>query len=227
MTTHYDPEAGTLRLGHAALSVLARLAVSPTDPSLTDHATAPPLSALRRAGIIGPGGIDPAVRPLAEVLGAPQASLALGLDDGVSTRRCRGWATSRLLVLGVPAETEQEVYDLMADVPAEAGGLIGELVGLAPAPPTAADPVALSGEAFADLLAGTAVDALGTAVGQPPVRWQLEVRGAADGRLEVLDAGAAGLWRVEAGDGDAVVLHPVDAAAVRARIDALVTAALG
>lgn len=232
MTTEFDPDAGVLRLGHAALAVLARLATAPTDASLTDHATAPPLAELRRAGIVGPGGIDAAVQPLAVVVGAPTARLDLVLDAGADSQRCRGWATRDLLVLGVPAPTTDESYDLVADVPAEAGDLIGELVGLVSAPQVPGDVLELDSAAYAALVAAgpapgpsAAAGDAGPLAGAVRARWRLGVRAGGEERLEVLDAGDAGLWRVQQ-IGDRVDLVPADAAALRRRVRDLLAAAL-
>jgi hypothetical protein len=224
MTTTYDPDAGVLRVGHAALSVLARLAVAPTHPSLTDHATAPPLAELRQAGILGPAGIDPAVRPLAEVVGAPAATLHLLVEGSGGVWRCRGWATGALLVLGVPAPDEHEAYDLVADAPAQASALLSELLGLPSGPAAPLGPVAHDGGSYADLLAdgGPAAELPGA----PRFRWEIAVRGASEDVVELVDLGDAGLWRAAGSADGRVVLTPTDAAAVRAGIDAMVSAAL-
>src|SRR5680860_1516171 len=82
MGSAYDPDAGILRLRHAALSVLARLAVDPTDPSLRDHDVAPLVAELRTLRILTERGIDPPVAPLADAV------------RGAALRwRLRSWAT--------------------------------------------------------------------------------------------------------------------------------------
>jgi hypothetical protein len=222
MTTEFDDDAGVLRVSDAALSVLARLAVAPTDPSLTDHATAPPLAELRAAGILGPGGIDPAVRPLAEVMGAPVVRLQLVLEEGGVTHRGLGWAVPDLLVLGVRSPRSEASYDLMAEAPAQAAGLISDLLGLVAAPPSPpADPVVVDADGLAELLAPGAT-----------ARWRLVVsagEATPAAVLEVLDAGEAGLFELtpagEVGAG-LVELRTTDPMAVRARISALLADAL-
>lgn len=239
MTTVFDEEAGVLRLGHAALSVLARLAVAPTDPDLVDHATAPPLAALRSAGIVGPGGIHPAVRPLAEVMGAPSAVLDVVGESGGALRSARGWVGRDLVVLAVPADDGADAWDLVADARSEAAALVGDLVGLAPAPPVAgASAVKVDEEALAAALAGVpVVPPLPAALGMDlRMRWHVSVRsadGARDGpdagddavdAVSVVDAGAAGLWLAESPPGSHVVrLTATDPAAVRTRLAALLS----
>jgi hypothetical protein len=229
MPTEFDAEAGVLRLGHAALAVLARLAVDPTDRSLTDHATAPPLAALRSAGIVGPAGIAPAVRPLAAVLGAPRAMLDLELHEGAIIQRARGWATDDLVVLGLPVPTGEDAWDLVAEVPGEAPALIGDVVGLVPGPPAAAEAVAIDVATAEALLGGPAASAaavdprLRAIADGVRVRWRLAVRDVGD--LEVVDAGDAGLWVLEGGAAG-LVLSATDPAALRAAIGDLLGRAL-
>jgi hypothetical protein len=251
MTLIFDPDAGVLRLPHGALSVLARLAAEPTHPDLVDHAVAPPLAALRRAGIIGAEGIHPDVRPLAEVIGGPAAVLDLHLTQRAAAWRVRGWVAPQLLVMAVPTQDDPSTYDLVADVPSVGGELIGDLVRLpvlaaaagAPIRTTARTLEALFAETDATALeptAGSAVeldvpDGLADLLAGLHAHWRLSVRRSVEvggseevgGPVEVLDAGDAGLWLVETGGGGGMVaLVPVTAVAVRERVRGLLEAAL-
>jgi hypothetical protein len=229
--TAFDPERGVLRLGHAALAVLARLAVAPTDPSLVDHATASPLAELRAAGLVGPVGIHPDVRPLAEVMGAPAGVLDLTLREGATPPRAvRLWLGAGIVVAAIPAD--DGAFDLAADGRGQAADLVGDLVGLTAQPAPVAPPVEIAADDLDVLLVGGApadtpsTDAPSTdAPFSPAVAaralWRLA--GTA-GVLEVLDAGDEGLWRVEPHEA-ALRLVPADAAAVRAAVRALVASA--
>jgi hypothetical protein len=206
--TAFDPDAGVLRLGHAALSVLARLASDPTDPALRDHAVAPPLAELRAAGILGPAGIHPDVRPLAEVLGSPGAVLELAIDGGgAEPVRARGWVTAALVVVAVPAG--DGAYDLVAESTPEAPTLLGDLAGL---------PSGFAADMAEVVVPGPDVAAaLGTTVRRTLL---VEV---GDALLEVVDTDDLGLWE-RSTDGSRLV--PTDAAGVRRRLGELLWDAL-
>lgn len=90
MTT-FDPDAGVLRVRHAALAVLALLATEPVSPRLHDHAVAEPLAELRAAGLVGAQGIDPAVAPLAHAIGAARRSADIVASDHGAIHRARLW----------------------------------------------------------------------------------------------------------------------------------------
>src|SRR5680860_19552 len=157
MGSAYDPDAGILRLRHAALSVLARLAVDPTDPSLRDHDVAPLVAELRTLRILTERGIDPPVAPLAEAVGGASSTFTIEVDDHDELRRYRGWLGQ---ALGVVAEqvAGTDDHELMADVPAMVPSLLADLVGLGTAPEPA-----VSGDQLADADALAAVLARGTA----------------------------------------------------------------
>lgn len=248
--TVFDPEAGVLRVSHAALSVLATLAVDPTSPSLTDHATAPALAQLRAAGIVGPAGVHPDVRPLAAVIGAPQARFDLDLAERGSAWRAPGWVSTGLVVMAVPAHEVEDGFDLVADVPASAADLLGDLVGLSTglsdpralpstsdrgAPVTADLPSTLRSETLEALLSGETEDGRLAADVPPAVgrlrtalraHWRLALREQPDATVEVLDAGESGLWIVEGPDAAGTVhLDPADAPRVRAAVAELLRTA--
>ena len=222
--THFDPDAGVLRLRHGDLAVLAVLAAEPASTRLHDHAVAPHLATLRSTGLLGPGGVEPSVAPLAAAVGAARAAGTLEADDHGQPRRARLWVGETLAVVGValPAgEAGEDTYELMADAPDRLVDLLGELVGLgtAPPPPVPGE-VAVDAAGLAGLLAaGPRVDpaevaaaadrdpddpwvgALRDGLVGAPLRWRLHAQrdGQAPGSLldlTVLDAGAAGLWRV-------------------------------
>lgn len=208
MTT-FDPEAGVLRLSHAALSVLATLAADPTAASLIDHATAPPLAQLRAAGIVGPAGIHPDVRPLATVIGAPRARLDLQVAERGTAWQAPGWADRALVVLAVPAPDVEGAYDLVADAPASAPDLLADLVGLSSAlpDPSTGNPVweaidagvvSVDAAVLDALLSGSNGDAAPPGTDVPialrrvvtalRARWRLTVREPSGARVEVPDA---------------------------------------
>ncbi|MFO8074680.1 MAG: hypothetical protein R6T85_01015 [Egibacteraceae bacterium] len=222
--THFDPDAGVLRLRHGDLAVLAVLAVEPASTRLHDHAVAPHLATLRATGLLGPGGVEPSVAPLAAAVGAARVSGTLEADDHGQPRRARLWVGEALGVVGVAVPESpagEDAYELMADTPDRLVDLLGELVGLgtAPPPPVPGE-VTVDAAALAGLLAaGQRVDtgdvaaaadreaddpwarALRDGLVGAPLRWRLQAQrdGAAPGTLldlTVLDAGAAGLWRI-------------------------------
>ena len=240
MTTRFDPEAGVLQVRHAALSLMARLAVNPTDPALIDHATAEPLAELRSAGILTNSGIHPAVAPLATAIGTAATRWNLAADDHGRAADYPVWVQPDLAVIGVPVE--EDTWALMADRPDMLPELIGELVGLGTAPEiTVTGTRELPRSAWDELVAsgqqtiGTqVVDALSTtpddrwvaavtnALVGAGVRWHLRTDSAG---LEVLDAGLAGLWSARL-HGDTVHLGPTTARDVRGWIATQLDAAL-
>jgi hypothetical protein len=237
LTVTFDPDAGVLRLSHATLSVLARLASEPNHPDLVDHAVAPPLAALRGAGILGPSGIHPDVRPLARAIGSPAARLTLDLAEPGGVWQALGWADRTLLVLAVPARETPDAFDLMADVLQVGADLISDLVGL----PAVADAAELHLQAQAETLRGLLDDPneplhpdvprpLLRLVQQLHARWRLTVRSTAEDAadsVEVLDCGDQGLWRLSAPDATGTVdLTPVTAVEVRRRLGEALRVAL-
>src|SRR5690625_1123603 len=113
MTTTFDPDAGVLQVRHAALSLMARLAVDPTDPALIDHAVAEPLAELRQAGILTSSGIHPAVAPLASAIGTAVTRWGLATDDHGKTADHPVWIHPDLAVVGVPGA--EQTWALMGD----------------------------------------------------------------------------------------------------------------
>jgi hypothetical protein len=227
--TTFDPEAGVLRL--------------------SDHATAPPLARLRAAGVVGPTGIHPDVRPLATVIGAPHARLDLHVAERGTAWDAPGWASRDLVVLAVPAVDAEDAYDLVADLPASAADLLADLVGLSGAlphpsaatpawesPGARTGPVSVEGAALDALLPGRVDDvappagpaALRRLLAGLRARWRLAVREPGDGAVEVLDAGELGLWLVDGPDeAGALELRVSSPAEVRTRTAALLRRALG
>lgn len=229
MVTEFDDEQGVLQVSHAALAVLAVLATDPTSASLRDHGVAPPLAELRRAGIIGPQGIHPAVAPLAAVMGRPAVRLRSTASDGGGLHRIRAWVGSDLAVVALARSEDDDTYELMGESPAMLPELLAELVGL-PASMDAAvrgtrrvDAERLQAllTRGAEVTVGDAADVLG-----PPVddAWTTAVTAAAAGTglrwtvtvsthqadnpesIDVMDAGVHGLWTAEYDDdGTAVV----------------------
>ncbi len=222
--THFDPDAGVLRLRHGDLAVLAVLAAEPASTRLHDHAVAPHLATLRGTGLLGPAGVEPSVAPIAAAVGAARVSGTLEADDHGQRRRARLWVGDALAVVGVAMPEDgsgEDAYELMADTPERLSDLLGELVGLgtAPPPPVAGE-IALDAVALAGLLAAgprvghadvaAALDrdpddpwvgALRDGLVGAPLRWRLQAQREAEPPgslldLTVLDAGAAGLWRV-------------------------------
>ncbi|QBI21765.1 hypothetical protein ER308_20855 [Egibacter rhizosphaerae] len=242
MTT-FDPEAGVLRVRHAALAVLALLATEPASQRLHDHAVAEPLAELRRAGLVGRGGLEPAVAPLAHAVGAARLVADLVASDHGTTHRARLWlgpeaeGAGELAVVGLALPDDPDTYALMADVPGQAPALLAELVGLG----TVSDPPVegsrrLPAEAFVALVAadeGLDRDEVLTVAGDDEfgraladglkgagLRWRLTV---VDGpELWVLDAGASGLWLAHREETDAsVIVRPVSGVAAREAIGEL------
>lgn len=172
MPTEFDAEEGVLQLSHAALAVLATLAVEPTAPTLRDHGVAAPLAELRRAGIVGARGIHPAVEPLAAVMGRPSVRIRLTASDRGAVYRLRAWVGDDLAVVALTGEDQWDTYDLMADAPEMLPALLVELVGSsASVEPVVAgvrrvDAAALT--AFLDRGAAATVADAADLVGDPP-----------------------------------------------------------
>ena len=154
MGTHFDPDAGMLRVRHGALAVLALLATDPTSTRLHDHDIAPRLAELRAAGLVGAQGVHPDVAPLAAAVGSAQTNADLFALDHGRPRRARGWISGALAVIGVATDDDPHTYELMADAPRRLPELVGELVGLGTAPsPPVPGRQRLDEEAFDALLA--------------------------------------------------------------------------
>lgn len=235
MVSEFDPDDGVLRLRHGTLSVLARLAVAPTDPSLHDHDVAPLVAELRGLGILTPAGIHPAVAPLAEAVGSADRTFLLEAHDHGQGRRFRGWVGSTLAVIAAQVLGTDE-HELMADTPVMLPTLVAELVGLgtAPEPPVAGERVvdtealaavvsrglAATPEDVAALLGegGEWAEALTDAVRGAAVRWRLSAR---DTWLEVLDAGRSGLWLLEPATGARTRVGATTPATVQTRLQAV------
>lgn len=200
----FDVEQGVLRLSHAALSVLARLAADPSDPALRDHAVAEPLAALRAAGVLGRGGIHPEVAPLAEAVGRARRTLDLTVTERNTARVHHGWLTPPLVVLAVSAG---QTFDLVADHPRAFADLVGDLVDL----PAASE----AGEAEGPVVEGHALDTVLDALQR---HWRLTIHDGEDSRaVDVYDAGPAGLWLGEPA-AEPTVLGRTSTAAVRRRL---------
>lgn len=233
----FDPDDGVLRLAHGTLSVLALLAADPVDPRLHDHDVAPHVAALRRAGVLGRGGVHAAVRPLTDAIAAATTTLDLAVADRQQARRCHGWISEDLVVVAVPAPDQPHAFDLVADRPEALPSLVDDLVGLPAGAGAAPDARALrvDGDEFEALVAAGGAPA---ATGGPAAsgdenaaatvaavaaaltaRWALRVRRGDEPErvLAVLDAGATGLWREEL-DGEALRLSPTDSVQVHAAI---------
>lgn len=229
--SRYDPESGMLRLRHATLSVLARLAVAPTDPSLQDHDVAPLVAELRALGILTPRGIEPAVAPLAETVGGASTTFRVELDDHGRVHRFRGWLSPVLGVVAAEVPGTDD-HELMADVPAMVPSLLADLVGLgAAAEPPVEGTRLVDAQSLAAVVArGTAVTveevaaaigdaepvwvrALTDAVRGAALRWQLRT-----GRrqLDVLDAGRSGLWMLQQVDAHRTRVTPTTTPELRA-----------
>ena len=210
VTAVFDPERGTLRLDHAALSVLATLASRPTDPVLHDHAVAEVVSALRASRLLGPGGVHPGAAPLLEAVGRAHRTLDLNAVDHGVGRRLRLWIGSGLVVVALPAA--DATYDLMGDRAAAGGALIAEMVGLSPAPKPQVDgSAAVSMRQFIGLLTdGPAVVSPASVLREEAseqwiralhdlaigaaIHWTLSDAQAGTPLVHVVDAGNAGLW---------------------------------
>jgi hypothetical protein len=229
MSATFDPDAGVLRLSHAALSVLARLASEPNHPELIDHAIARPLAALRGAGILGPSGIHPDVRPLARAIGSPVARLTLDLAEPGTVWEASGWTDDTLLVLAVPARDTPDAFDLMADVVGAGADLISDLVALPPVTEAADLHLRAHAETLRRLLedpdAPPHPDVPGPLlrlVRQLHARWRLTVSRTGDDAtdtVELLDCGDQGLWRISTPDPTGSVdLTPTTAVEVRRRL---------
>src|SRR5680860_229799 len=149
MGSAYDPDAGILRLRHAALSVLARLAVDPTDPSLRDHDVAPLVAELRTLRILTERGIDPPVAPLAEAVGGASSTFTIEVDDHDELRRYRGWLGQALGVVAEQAVSGDQLADADALAAVVARGTAATLAdvtaALGRAEPTWAQPPAQRG----------------------------------------------------------------------------------
>ena len=242
VTTLFDPAAGVLRIRHAALAVLARLATAPTDIRLHDHDIAPLVAEFRGAGLLGAAGIHPDVAPLAQAIGSAHTVGDVTATNHGTLMGARLWVAGDLLVVGVATTVPPHTYELMADEPRAGELLLSDLVGLgsAPEPPDGVGRE-LALEAFDGLVAADAAvepedvaralgpdadgawaRALADGLRGSPVRWRL-IAHRDGGRLldmEVLDAGASGLWLAERGDGTAVVAQ-VTPRAVRERFATL------
>jgi hypothetical protein len=234
MSAIFDPDAGILRLSHGALSVLARLAADPNHPDLLDHAVAPPLAALRGAGVLGAGGIHPDVLPLAAVIGAPLARVELELAEPGFAWQARGWVAPALIVVAVPVKEAVDAFDLVADAVESGADLISELVTLpAVADTDGTDPIRVHADVLDQLGTEPAADVPAEAVrllDQVNARWRLTIHSGTDrvDALEILDAGEAGLWLQSPGDANGLVeLAPVTAVEVRRRIAGLLRSAVG
>jgi hypothetical protein len=242
VTTIFDPQAGVLRVRHAALSVLARLATEPTDTRLHDHDVAPLVAELRGARLIGPGGIHPDAAPLASAIGDAHTVADVVAHDHGTVRGTKVWVDVDLAVVGVATAEDPHTYDLMADWSAAAPSLIAEVVGLgvAPEPPVRGDRT-VRAEVWDDLLAadasvvpGEVAAAVGARTDDPwtvalaaglrgaAFRWRLAAKrdGAHLCDIDVLDAGRSGLWLAER-DGAVVRVRATDAAAVVAHLGRL------
>lgn len=236
--THFDPDAGVLRLTHGDLAVLVILAADPASTRLHDHAVAGHVTTLRRVGLLGAGGVHPAAAPLAEAIGSAQRTAHLHATDHGTTRQARLWISGDLAVVGLAAEDDPSVSELFADTPARLPDLVGDFVGLGHAPtPTdtaavTADPAALAAALAAQAAVtreqvAAAVDrqaddpwvlaAWGGLAGSA-ARWRLTDDDGTD--LEVLDAGRSGLWEILWSSATATVAATTPAA-VRTRLAAL------
>jgi hypothetical protein len=247
----YDPEGGVLRLDHAALSVLATLAVRPTDPALHDHAVAPVVDVLRRTGLLGRRGVPGDVAAMVSVVGRAERAYRLVAHDHGHIRAARVWAGGDLAVVGV--EDGEGAYALMADRLAAGADLLTELVGLAPAPePAVTGTGTVRADALLELLAAPSapVDLTAAVVHAPnehwvpqlrrvalaaPVHWVLwESAGPAPGPvLVVVDGGGEGLWcgapapAADASPPPCLQLGPTTPHEVRHRLAVLLGAANG
>lgn len=242
MTTTFDPDEGVLRVRHAALAVLARLAVDPTDTRLHDHDVAPVVAELRGAGLLGGSGIHADVAPLAAAIGqARTVGKLTSLDHGIR-RRARVWVGEELVVAGLAPADAPEAYELMADTRAAAVPMLAELVGLGVAPdPVVAGSRRLDAAAFDALLeahhavgASDVAAALGTPADDPwaraltdglrgsALRWRLSARHGDEviADCDVLDAGRSGLWVADR-SGDEVEIRAARPDDARERLAAL------
>lgn len=238
MPTEFDAEDGVLQLSHAALAVLATLAVDPTAPTLRDHGVAAPLAELRRAGIVGARGIHPAVEPLAAVMGRPSVRIRLTASDRGAVYRLRAWVGDDLAVVALTGEDQRDTYDLMADAPEMLPALLVELVGSSSVEPVVAGVRRVGAAALTALLdrgpAATVADAadllgdppdehwaaaLQAAVADASLRWTITVSGA-DAEdpesVDVIDAGPFGLWTAEHDDDGTAVVRATTAPEIHA-----------
>lgn len=239
MTTQFDPEAGLLRVRHAALAVLARLAADPTDTRLHDHDVAPLIAELRGAGLLGRSGIAPDVEPIAAAIGQAGTVGELTSTDHGTRRRMRVWVGNELVVAGVEAADAPHTYELMADARAAAVPMLAELVGLGvAAEPGVAGSRRVGACALDALLAaqhaveaadvaaalGASADeewaiALTDGLRGSALRWRLTAwrGGAVVCDTEVLDAGRSGLWLADR-EGDAAEVRAATPDEVRERL---------
>jgi ESAT-6 protein secretion system EspG family protein len=220
-----DLEAGRVRLTERELAAAVMLATEPGSPKLEQSVLREDVARLTEAGLVKDGTLDPALANLVSVVARPQLRLMLErvTDQGLSAYAV--WATPKTAVLAVPVPDEPEAADYAALEPMALPLTLFGLAGMSrrPVPRREGSIEIQMGDLDAANKAGEARDAAGVdaalqkaGIDEPwraaLARMILEREGSwrlsggwADakgqkhlGSLTIVDAGKAGLWRVEA-----------------------------